>query len=229
MMKSASLFSCHSHTFKTHINCVHNKLAAKFFYEDNAVLYKKFITVFLYVVCIFLSSCASNQRTDIYPGHYKIGKPYSLRGHQFVPKDPSELHNFVQYGLASWYGNKDHGKKTANGDIFDKNALTAAHQELPIPSMVKVTNMQNKKSLILMVNDRGPALKTRVIDVSERAAHILGFKNHGVTRVKVEYLPEDSKKLLSELSLEAKHGAKSKTQQSAKKSLKYYLNKINKQ
>lgn len=123
---------------------------------------------------------------------YKIGDPYKIDGVTYYPR---EDYQYSEIGLASWYGKDFHGSLTANGEIFDMNALTAAHKTLPMPSFVRVTNLTNGKNLVLRVNDRGPFVPGRIIDVSRKAARILGFKEHGVTQVKVEILPEDSLRL----------------------------------
>lgn len=120
-----------------------------------------------------------------YSGHYKIGKPYSAFGISYEPK---EYDSYEEIGTASWYGPDFHGKKTANGEIYNMGDLTAAHPTLPLPSLVLVTNLKNGKSKVLRVNDRGPFAKNRVIDVSEKAAEVLGFKAIGTTKVKVELL-----------------------------------------
>ena len=100
-------------------------------------------------------------------GNYKVGKPYRINGNTYVPRvDP----NYNQTGVASWYGAEFHGKPTANGDTYNMNELTAAHTTLPMPSKVKVTNLENGRTLVLTVNDRGPFVKNRIIDVSRRAA-----------------------------------------------------------
>jgi rare lipoprotein A len=118
-------------------------------------------------------------------GDYKVGKPYQINGETYVPQvDPS----YDVVGMASWYGADFHGKATANGDIYDMNALTAAHKTLPMPSSVRVTNLENGRSMVLTVNDRGPFAKDRVIDVSARAAHLLGFQVAGTAKVRVQAL-----------------------------------------
>ncbi len=118
-------------------------------------------------------------------GTYKVGKPYQVAGIWYYPKvDPT----YDETGLASWYGPKFHGRKTANGDTFDMNALTAAHKTLPMPSRVRVTNLENGRSLDLIVNDRGPFVHGRIIDVSRRAAQLLGFRRKGVAKVRVSVL-----------------------------------------
>ena len=119
-------------------------------------------------------------------GEYKVGNPYKVAGKVYVPKaDP----HYVAEGMASWYGPKFHGRKTANGETFNMNALTAAHTTLPMPSYVRVTNLENGRNLILKVNDRGPFVGDRLIDVSRRSAQLLGFEKQGVTRVRVEAVP----------------------------------------
>src|SRR5512134_3603205 len=118
-------------------------------------------------------------------GAYRIGKPYMVAGRMYVPEENGR---YRQEGLASWYGDDFHGRLTANGEIFDMESISAAHPTLPMPSYVRVTNLANRKSLIVRVNDRGPYHANRVIDVSSRAADLLGFKHHGVARVRVEYV-----------------------------------------
>lgn len=147
-----------------------------------------------------------------YEGHFKIGGSYSIRGKTYTPIKKTTHLQYNETGIASWYN--DHGKKTANGERFNQYSLTAAHRTLPLPCVVKVTNIRNNKSLIVMLNDRGPfpraPHKDRIIDVSAKAASLLGFKTAGLTMVKVEYLHEETKILLAKLNLEATHGSKSK-------------------
>lgn len=123
-------------------------------------------------------------------GQYKIGEPYQINGKWYYPK---EDYGYNTVGLASWYGPGFNGKKTANGERYDQNALTAAHPTLPIPCLIKVTNLENQKTAILRVNDRGPYHGRRIIDVSKKAAEVLGFKHKGTAKVKVEILAEESK------------------------------------
>lgn len=99
--------------------------------------------------------------------------------------------NNTSYGIASYYGTYFHGRPTASGEKYDQYKLTAAHKTLPLGTIVKVTNTQNDKSVILKVNDRGPYIKGRIIDVSTKAAELLGFRNKGTTYVKVEVVNED--------------------------------------
>jgi rare lipoprotein A len=115
----------------------------------------------------------------------------------------NETSNYQEVGVASWYGGGDglHGKKTASGDIFDKRSLTAAHKTLPLPSVIKVTNLHNNRSIILMVNDRGPFSNKRILDVSERAADELGMKLQGSAKIKLEHLAYESQQLIKKLEL----------------------------
>jgi rare lipoprotein A len=118
-------------------------------------------------------------------GIYKIGTPYQIEGEWYYPQEDAA---YVSSGVASWYGPKFHGRRTANGEIFNMNLLTAAHPTLPMPVRVRVTNLENDRSIIVRVNDRGPFKKNREIDLSRRAAEVLGFVEKGTTRVRVEYL-----------------------------------------
>jgi len=118
-------------------------------------------------------------------GTYRVGRPYVMGGQNYTPEEDQ---SYAAEGLASWYGDDFHGRRTANGEVFDMDSLSAAHPTLPMPSYVRVTNLQNRRSVILRVNDRGPYARNRLIDVSRRAAHVLGFHGHGVTRVRVEYV-----------------------------------------
>jgi rare lipoprotein A len=118
-------------------------------------------------------------------GTYRVGKPYTVAGRVYVPR---ENPNYREEGLASWYGDAFHGRLTANGEVFDMESLTAAHPTMPIPSYARVTNLSNGKSLVVRVNDRGPYHGNRIIDVSNKAAHLLDFKGRGIARVRVEYV-----------------------------------------
>ncbi|MGB9368219.1 MAG: septal ring lytic transglycosylase RlpA family protein [Xanthobacteraceae bacterium] len=118
-------------------------------------------------------------------GVYRVGKPYQVAGVTYTPEENSRYRN---EGLASWYGDDFHGRLTANGEIYDMAAISAAHPTLPMPSYVRVTNMSTRKSLIVRVNDRGPYHRNREIDVSAKAAELLGFRHHGTARVRVEYV-----------------------------------------
>ena len=117
-------------------------------------------------------------------GVYKIGTPYKVAGRWYVPKlDP----DYNRTGIASWYGDAFHGRKTANGEIYDMNALTAAHPTMPLPSYALVTNLKNGRKVLVRVNDRGPYARERIIDLSRAAATALGFRGHGLARVRVRY------------------------------------------
>ena len=118
-------------------------------------------------------------------GVYKLGRPYVINGRQYVPEyDPS----YSKVGTASWYGDYFHGRSTANGEIFDKDLISAAHPTLPLPSLVRVTNLENDRVLVLRVNDRGPFVGDRLIDLSQAAARELGYEQEGLARVKVEFV-----------------------------------------
>lgn len=117
-------------------------------------------------------------------GTYKLGSPYKVAGRWYVPH---ENPNYVENGVASWYGDDFHGRKTANGEVFDANALTAAHPTLPLPSYAVVTNLDNGKSVLVRINDRGPYVNDRIIDLSYASAKELGYLNHGRARVRVQY------------------------------------------
>jgi rare lipoprotein A len=118
-------------------------------------------------------------------GRQLVGKPYVVAGRTYMP---SENTRYANEGLASWYGSNFHGRMTANGEIFDRGSIAAAHTTMPLPSYARVTNAQNGHSMIVRVNDRGPFHGNRIIDVSERAALALGFKSQGTARVRVEYV-----------------------------------------
>lgn len=148
-------------------------------------------------------------KNNHYQGHYKVGQKYRIKNTTYHPK---EVRRYSKIGVASWYGERYgfHGKKTANGDIYNKNLLTAAHRTLQLPSLVKVKNLENNRSIIVLVNDRGPYAHNREIDLSERAATILGMKKKGTAKVRVQYLHAESKKFLRTLGLEKKSGSKAK-------------------
>lgn len=117
----------------------------------------------------------------------KVGKPYTVSGKTYRPAYRTA---YSQEGTASWYGPGFHGKKTANGERFNQYAMTAAHPTLHLPCHVRVTNLENERSVVVRVNDRGPFAKGRIIDLSMAAADKLDFKNAGTARVRVELLPE---------------------------------------
>lgn len=155
-------------------------------------------------VSVLLSGCAETQLVSHWfkkstwagsqetAGSYKVGNPYTVAGVRYHPR---ENFNLVETGIASWYGPNFHGKRTANGEIYDQNALTAAHRTLQMPSLVRVTNLQNGKSVVVRINDRGPFKRGRVIDVSKKAATLLGFINAGTAKVRVEVLDKESRQM----------------------------------
>jgi rare lipoprotein A len=118
-------------------------------------------------------------------GVYVVGKPYTIGGRTYAPEDDA---HYAKVGLASWYGDDFHGRYTANGEIFDMNGISAASPTLPLPSYARITNLSNHRSIVVRVNDRGPYVGDRLIDVSVKTAKLLGFYGEGVTRVKVEYV-----------------------------------------
>ncbi|MGH6946363.1 MAG: septal ring lytic transglycosylase RlpA family protein, partial [Kiloniellales bacterium] len=123
---------------------------------------------------------------------YKVGQPYQIEGIWYYPKID---YAYSETGIASWYGPGFHGKSTANGERFDQNDLTAAHRTLPLPSMVRVTNLDNGRSIKVRVNDRGPFRGGRIIDLSRRAAQLLGFERQGTAKVLVEILEAESRQM----------------------------------
>jgi rare lipoprotein A len=156
--------------------------------------------------CLTLANCSANMASRVDPrygvlssarvvepgqdvpkggGVYRVGAPYVIAGRTYVPQEDG---HYSSVGLASWYGDDFHGRYTANGEIFDMNAITAAHPTLPLPSYVRVTNLRNQRSIIVRVNDRGPYVGNRVIDLSVRTAKLLDFYGQGVAKVKVEYV-----------------------------------------
>lgn len=118
-------------------------------------------------------------------GRQMVGRPYTIRGRTYRPTANQPA---MQQGRASWYGAAFHGRKTANGEVYDMNHLTAAHKTMPLPSYARVTNKANGRSVIVRVNDRGPFSDNRVIDLSKRAAYMLDFISKGTADVKVEYV-----------------------------------------
>jgi len=116
---------------------------------------------------------------------YKVGNPYQINGVWYYPREQPD---YDETGIASWYGDPFHGRQTANGETYDMNALTAAHPTLPLPTNVRVTNLENGRSIIVRVNDRGPFVNGRLIDMSRRGAQLLGFHEKGTAKVRVSAL-----------------------------------------
>jgi len=117
-------------------------------------------------------------------GVYKVGAPYRVSGRWYVPREQPD---YDHVGRASWYGADFHGRKTANGEIFDRWALTAAHPTLPIPSYAYVTNPRNNRTILVRINDRGPYAHDRILDLSQAAAQLLDTERQGVATVRVRW------------------------------------------
>ena len=166
---------------------------------------KNFRNIFFIIFLFLVQGCTSSvevaanlgkkylvpkeEKKRIQKPTYKIGKKYNVGGKYYYPKKDLK---YNKTGIASWYGPKFHGKLTANGEIYNQYALTAAHKTLPLPSAVKVTNLKNNKSLVLRINDRGPFVNDRIIDLSSKAADILDLKREGTGLVRVQILREKS-------------------------------------
>ena len=151
------------------------------------------------LLAVGLAACSSSDRGDDGPGasvptqgYYKVGRPYVIRGVRYTP---AVDYSYDETGIASWYGPGFHGRQTANGEIYDQHGLTAAHPTLPMPTLVRVTNLENGKVLDLRINDRGPFKNGRIIDVSRRGAELLGFLNQGIAKVRVQVLEEESRQM----------------------------------
>ncbi|WP_332702542.1 septal ring lytic transglycosylase RlpA family protein [Devosia sp.] len=148
-------------------------------------------------------------------GRYQVGKPYTVRGKVYVP---AEQPDYAAVGEASWYGSDFHGRRTANGEIFSANAITGAHPTLPLPSYVRVTNQANGRSVIVRVNDRGPYMPGRIMDLSHRAASMLGYVNNGHAQIQAEYVGpaplegDDTRMLVASYSGPADFGGGGNTQ-----------------
>ena len=135
----------------------------------------------LAALALALAGCSAPQQDGI----YKLGRPYQIAGRWYYPDfDPG----YDRVGTASWYGEPFHGRATANGERFDRDGMTAAHPTLPLPSIVRVTNLANDRQIELRVNDRGPFVGDRLIDLSQGAARALGFERQGLARVRVEFV-----------------------------------------
>lgn len=138
-----------------------------------------------------ISHIAKNIPGNMPPsGTFKVGNPYKVEGEWYRP---TETYSYSETGIASWYGPGFQGKRTANGERFDKNELTAAHRTLQMPSFVRVTNLENGRSLVVRINDRGPFKRGRVIDLTQRAAELLGYANRGTAKVRLDLLVDESK------------------------------------
>jgi rare lipoprotein A len=138
-----------------------------------------------------LVACSCEDRPGDKRCHAGSERPYIVNGVKYYPQTH---YQYTAVGEASWYGYDCHGKPTASGRTFDRNKLTAAHRTLPIPSVVIVENLKNRKKVRLLINDRGPFARTnrRIIDVSQLGAEELGFRQAGFTKVRVTCLPKES-------------------------------------
>ena len=135
---------------------------------------------------------ASRSGSTAQQGYYKVGNPYTINGVEYVPAfDP----NYDETGIGSWYAGAFTGQPTANGELYDPDELTAAHRTLPMPSLVRVTNLENGRALVVRVNDRGPYASNRIIDLSRRCAQLLGMQRQGTAKVRVQILAKESEAL----------------------------------
>ncbi len=166
----------------------------------------RFLPLFLAGLGLVLSACAQTQPKpppaatsetaapviDQSPRAYKIGNPYQIGKAWYYPKVD---YGYDETGIASWYGPGFHGKATANGEAYNQDALTAAHRTLPMPTMVRVTNLDNGRSVKVRINDRGPFKNGRIIDLSRRAADLLDIRRQGTAKVRVEIVEDESRAL----------------------------------
>ena len=165
------------------------------------------VLISCFVIAFFFSGCTTFEvAVDMAKkfgrsgeARYKVGAPYEVRGIWYYPERNL---SYDETGIASWYGKEFAGKPTANGEIFDPAVVSAAHKTLPMPSAVRVTNLENGRAMVIRVNDRGPFVAGRIIDLSREAARLLGFQKNGVARVRVQILAEESLRL----EREAKQG-----------------------
>ncbi|MDO8606302.1 MAG: septal ring lytic transglycosylase RlpA family protein [Phaeospirillum sp.] len=132
--------------------------------------------------------------------NYKVGKPYQVAGIWYYPQ---EDFSYDETGIASWYGPNFHAKLTANGEVFDQNTVTAAHKTLQMPSIARITNLENGRSIIVRINDRGPFVNGRILDLSRRSAQLLGMERQGTAKVRVQVLSEESRALAGKLKPDA--------------------------
>ncbi len=147
------------------------------------------------IACLFLAHCAwpkygprvvdDGEPIPKGGGSYKVGQPYSINGRTYAPH---ENPNYRGEGIASWYGRDFHGRLTANGEVYDMHSISAAHTTMPLPSYARVTNLENGRSIVVRVNDRGPYVRNRIIDLSIGTAKALDFYGKGLARVRVEYV-----------------------------------------
>jgi rare lipoprotein A len=163
------------------------------------IVASKLVSTFLMAAAVLaLSACAGSKPAGKAAMHapaagagtYKVGEPYQVKGVWYYP---AEDFSYDETGIASWYGPGFHAETTANGERFDQNELTGAHKTLPMPSLVRVTNLENGRSIIIRINDRGPFVPGRIVDLSRRGAQLLGFEAQGSAKVRVSILPIESR------------------------------------
>ncbi len=171
-------------------------------FMEHKIVDNWFRLIAFFAIALVAASCAETElavhtakqleraEAETSQGVYKVGQPYQIAGAWYYPQ---EDYQYAETGIASWYGPGFDGNHTANGEIYDQDRLTAAHRTLPMPSMVRVTNLENGRSIKVRVNDRGPFAKNRIIDVSRKAARLLGFERKGTAKVRVEVLAAESR------------------------------------
>ncbi len=163
--------------------------------QKDIMLIKNFQRIVLLLILFLMVGCSSYRRLPSGKyWHAGSERPYIIRGVKYYPQIN---YKYDRVGYASWYGYDCHGKSTATGRIFSKNKLTAAHRTLPLPCVVLVENLENHRRIKLVVNDRGPFVDTkrRIIDVTQRAAQLLGFRKKGMAKVRVTCLPAESRRV----------------------------------
>lgn len=166
--------------------------------------------LFTIFILLFLVSCNSSGNYSAFSSkniskNYKIGDPYNIKGKRYYPKEDL---NYSETGIASWYGPNFHAKQTANGERYNQYAMTAAHRTLPLPTVVKVTNLENGRSVIVRINDRGPFAKNRIIDLSYGAAKKLGMIKQGTAKVKVEKLRQETARYIVKNNIRLPHNSR---------------------
>lgn len=156
------------------------------------------------VVAIFavasLTACASNPVVESAVGDTGTMRPYAVHGVWYYPKAQPD---YDRQGLASWYGAAEHHHTTADGEVFDMDVASAAHTTLPLPCVVEVTDLDNGRRIRVRVNDRGPFVRGRIIDLSRQAAKDLGFYHRGMARVRVRYIGPAPKGRYADLTTSA--------------------------
>jgi len=168
-----------------------------------AVLMRAVVCALLFTGAALLAGCGSSpsgsgsHATGPYSrngggptqGYYKVGQPYQIDG---VTYTPAVDYDYDETGIASWYGPNFTGKITANGELYDMNEVTAAHRTLPMPSLVRITNLDNGRTIVVRVNDRGPYARGRILDMSRRGAQLLGYEKTGTAKVRVQIMARES-------------------------------------